>query len=821
MKQKDTANVQWWQSLTFRASALLLISLALVASLGYWVINRQGRPQMNLASENMIERTGNEAVNGILGTISRVDGIARAAELLTGGMPKDTQLYMNTYYPMMNDSDHQIASGGIWFEPYGFQQNAERKALFWIRNNENVMQYDSQYEDINKVPDPYYKDAWYVPARYSNIDTCLWSKSYIDPASQVPMLTCTRPLKIKDEFEGVITVDLNLSSLQELTKQWQTITGGYVFLADLDNRFLTFPDEKLVKKSSGENIEEFIYAEDLSKTQPLFVPIANTLKSINDKLIEQARKIDNQFIQTVSSKITSETNKISPADAQMIAAIMLNTRAMNTQSDETYMVDKITIENDFYLNQPATAYFFKIPYTYWKMVVVKPISETNALANSLSNTLIKYMSVGLIATTIAGLLLFYLLFGVPLSNTANAVRSLTGMINDRRFDDLQENKFSEKNRSEIGVMGQAMNQLIDTLSDTNQKLELEVSERTLAQQKAEQENEQLNNSVINILQAVNQLSQRDLTAKAPVTEDIIGTVADSINALTDETSRVLLGVTDIAGQVADVSGKVKSQADQVTQTAEEERESVNRMVESLFEATQTMNQVAALAEQSNLSAEEATEVTDGALETVTGTVREMDSIRETIAETEKRIKRLGERSQEISSIVNLINTISERTHVLALNASMQAAVAGEAGRGFAVVAEEVQRLAESSRNATEQIGTLVNNIQVETNETINTVNRTIAQVVQGSDQAQKAGEQMRRTQEITARLVNQVRSIANASEQQKAMSAQLLEAVQRIGESTENTAQQIVAQNQETDTLLDASRRLVESVSVFKLPQTA
>ena len=349
----------------------------------------------------------------------------------------------------------------------------------------------------------------------------------------------------------------------------------------------------------------------------------------------------------------------------------------------------------------------------------------------------------------------------------------------------------------------------------------DLAQRAAAQKKAEDENEQLNNSVINILQAVNQLSQRDLTAKAPVTEDIIGTVADSINALADETSRVLLGVTDIAGQVADVSGKVKVQADQVTQTAEDERESVNRMVESLFEATQTMNQVAALAEQSNLSAEEATEVTDGALETVTGTVREMDSIRETIAETEKRIKRLGERSQEISSIVNLINTISERTHVLALNASMQAAVAGEAGRGFAVVAEEVQRLAESSRNATEQIGTLVSNIQVETNETINTVNKTIAQVVQGSDQAQKAGEQMRRTQEITAQLVNQVRSIANTSEQQKAMSAQLLEAVQRIGESTENTAQQIVAQNQETDTLLEASRRLVESVSVFKLPQAA
>jgi methyl-accepting chemotaxis protein len=199
----------------------------------------------------------------------------------------------------------------------------------------------------------------------------------------------------------------------------------------------------------------------------------------------------------------------------------------------------------------------------------------------------------------------------------------------------------------------------------------------------------------------------------------------------------------------------------------------------------------------------------------------MESIRETIAESEKRIKRLGERSQEISGIVNLINTISERTHVLALNASMQAAVAGEAGRGFAVVAEEVQRLAESSRNATQQIATLVANIQLETNETIATVNRTIGQVVQGSEQAAKAGEQMRRTQAITAQLVAQVRSIADSSGQQQKRSAQLLESVQRIGQSTERTAQQIDAQNAATDTLLQSARRLVDSVGVFKLPQAA
>ena len=371
-----------------------------------------------------------------------------------------------------------------------------------------------------------------------------------------------------------------------------------------------------------------------------------------------------------------------------------------------------------------------------------------------------------------------------------------------------------QSKDEMGDMGFEVNGLLQAQISAREQADAE-------RKKAEEENERLNNSVIAILQAVNLLSQRDLTARAPVTQDIIGTVSDSINALTDETSRVLSGVSLIAAQVAAASGKVKSQGDLVSKTAEDERLNVGRMINSLTESTQTTNQMATLAAQSNHSAEQATMATDNALETVNGTVRGMESIRETIAETEKRIKRLGERAQEITGIVSLINTISERTHVLALNASMQAAVAGEAGRGFAVVAEEVQRLAESSRNATQQIGTLVSNIQLETNETINTVNRTIDQVVKGSEQAQKAGKEMRRTQEVTAQLVSQVKRIAEGSELQKEMSANLLASVHEMSKSNERTAAQIGTQNVETESLQASARRLVDSVNVFKLPQAA
>jgi methyl-accepting chemotaxis protein len=376
-------------------------------------------------------------------------------------------------------------------------------------------------------------------------------------------------------------------------------------------------------------------------------------------------------------------------------------------------------------------------------------------------------------------------------------------------------------KDEFSDMGFAVDQVLQDQISAREKETAQREQADLDRQKAEAENEKLNNSVIALLQAVNQLSQRDLTARAPLSGDIIDTVADSINQLTDETAKVLNDMNMIAQQVAQVSVSVRSQGDLVATTAKQERENVVEMVGALGESADNMERMASMAEESNRSAERASQATNTALETVNNTVKGMESIRETIAETEKRIKRLGERSQEISGIVNLINTISERTHVLALNASMQAAVAGEAGRGFAVVAEEVQRLAESSRLATQQISTLVSNIQLETNETISTVNRTIGQVVQGSEQAQKAGEQMRLTQAITGELAGQVRTIAEAQDEQKAMSILMLEAVKRLGQSNERTAQQIGTQAEETHALVESAQLLVESVSLFKLPQLA
>jgi methyl-accepting chemotaxis protein len=231
-----------------------------------------------------------------------------------------------------------------------------------------------------------------------------------------------------------------------------------------------------------------------------------------------------------------------------------------------------------------------------------------------------------------------------------------------------------------------------------------------------------------------------------------------------------------------------------------------------------MDKIAELAKVCNTAADNAIKTTQTALETVTSTVGGINATRDTIRETEKRIKRLGERSQEISGVVGLINTIAERTHILALNASMHAASAGEAGRGFAVVADEVQRLAENARQATAQIASLVQNIQVETADTVNTMNAAITQVVEGSKLAEAAGAQMQATQASTAELAGFVQQIAASSQAQAKSTGELLNRAQEIKKSTEQTRQQLVAQNEQTSGLVEYARRLLETVRVFKLP---
>lgn len=361
----------------------------------------------------------------------------------------------------------------------------------------------------------------------------------------------------------------------------------------------------------------------------------------------------------------------------------------------------------------------------------------------------------------------------------------------------------------------------DEIGDLARAFDNMLDDRLKALEDAMRENDQLNNSIIDLLEAVAQLSDRDLTVLVPVKEDVTGPVADAMNMMASETAKVLAKINAIAADVASAAVSVREQGSKVIEMANDERQVVDQTLERLNNATAGMNEIAELAKRCNDIAVKASDTTSNALRTVDDTVAGMAEIREIISETEKRIKRLGERSQEITGIVEIINDIADQTHVLALNASMQAAVAGEAGRGFAVVADEVQRLAESSRNSTSQIASLVNNIRTETADTMATMNRAIEQVIAGSNLAEQTGQQMQETMRTTNELVAGVNDIFERSNAQAVVSNFLLEQARNIQKSTEVTSEELAEQGAHTENLVMFSKYLVDSVKVFKLPATA
>jgi methyl-accepting chemotaxis protein len=360
-----------------------------------------------------------------------------------------------------------------------------------------------------------------------------------------------------------------------------------------------------------------------------------------------------------------------------------------------------------------------------------------------------------------------------------------------------------KTRDELGTLGRSFDTLLD--------------ERFATLEAKTRENDNINNSAISLLQSVYSLSEKDLTSRAEVSDDIVGTIASSVNQFADETAQTLAEVQEIAGQVRGAAQATQQQGLLVKTASDRDRALLESMGVTLSTATRQMNEVAQLSTASGAAAARTADATKAAQAAVEGTMRGMDSLREVISETEKRFKRLGERSQEISSAVALVNTISERTHVLSLNASMQAATAGEAGRGFAVVAQEVQRLSDSSRQATGEIAQLVSNIQSETNETLITMNRLISDVVAQTELARRAGDEMTQTQAATGELVGLVQRIAAFSVQQQEMAQELQKTVQGMNDGTTQTSSAIAQQTNATSTLVQFAQRLNDSVGQFKV----
>jgi twitching motility protein PilJ len=333
------------------------------------------------------------------------------------------------------------------------------------------------------------------------------------------------------------------------------------------------------------------------------------------------------------------------------------------------------------------------------------------------------------------------------------------------------------------------------------------------------QNQKNQQAILRLLDEMSSLADGDLTVRATVTDDMTGAIADSVNFAVEQLRELVTGINITARTVSESAQETMDTTGKLAVASGQQAEQVREATDTINEMARSFDGMAQRSRESSEVAQRSVAIAHSGSQMVQQTIRGMDTIRDQIQETSKRIKRLGESSQEIGDIVELINGIAEQTNILALNAAIQSASAGGAGRGFAVVADEVQRLAERATNATRRIEMLVQNIQTDTSEAVVSMESTTSEVVSGAEKAEDAGEALKRIESVSKDLSSLIEDISQEAQKQSVVATQIAEQMNSIRDvsirTSEGSNQTALAMGR----LADLVYKLSDSVADFKLPQ--
>jgi twitching motility protein PilJ len=333
------------------------------------------------------------------------------------------------------------------------------------------------------------------------------------------------------------------------------------------------------------------------------------------------------------------------------------------------------------------------------------------------------------------------------------------------------------------------------------------------------QNQKNQQAIMRLLDEMSSLADGDLTVKATVTDDMTGAIADSVNFAVEQLRELVTGINITAQTVSESANETMDTTGKLAVASGQQAEQVREATDTINEMSRSFDGMATRSRESSEVAQRSVAIAHSGSQMVQQTIQGMDTIRDQIQETSKRIKRLGESSQEIGDIVELINGIAEQTNILALNAAIQSASAGGAGRGFAVVADEVQRLAERATNATRRIEMLVQNIQADTSEAVISMESTTSEVVAGAEKAEDAGEALKRIETVSKDLSSLIESIAQEAQTQSETATRVAEQMNSIRDVSIQTSEGSKQTAHSMGRLADLVHKLSDSVADFKLPR--
>ena len=400
----------------------------------------------------------------------------------------------------------------------------------------------------------------------------------------------------------------------------------------------------------------------------------------------------------------------------------------------------------------------------------------------------------------------------------------------RQLEDLQGRLSAESGLGGLAIAGLFLAGLLALLAagglanvqlqDSRKRQGVAEGQRLMAEgqeQEAKRVNDANQAAILRLMNELQSVAEGDLTQEATVTEDITGAIADSVNYTVEELRSLVGNVQNTATRVAQTTAAVEGTSTELLAASTEQLREIRETGQSVLEMASRINQVSAQAQESASVARQSLVATGSGLAAVQNAIGGMNSIRDQIQDTSKRIKRLGESSQEIGEITELISDITEQTNVLALNAAIQAASAGEAGRGFSVVAEEVQRLAERSGDATRQIAALVKTIQTDTQDAVAAMERSTQGVVEGAKLSDSAGTALTEIDAVSRKLADLIEQISQSAAREADSANVVAGNIQHIFAVTEQTGEGTRSTAQQVRDLSRMAEELRQSVSRFKI----